>query len=277
MNRLELSIFLIVRNEADRLPRTLEAVRDLADEIILVDSGSTDETVDVARGFGAAVFVNAPFPGYGEQKRFAEAKCRNDWVLNIDADEVASAALVAELRALLSAPGDLPDGFETPIVEVLPFETVPAPFAYALHPVRLYRRSRGSYNPSPVHDRVDMAPGAKIGRLKAPLLHHSIRSIGSWTDKLLRYAAWQAEDLTARGRTIGLARLVAEFPFAFAKAYVGRRYALRGAYGFMMAMSYAFFRYMRLAKAYEAQGRLSGGDPSARTAASRAGELEEPT
>jgi len=246
--RLPLSVFLIVRNEARRLSRTLEAVAALADDIVVVDSGSTDETCAIARAFGARVIVNTPFPGYGEQKRFAEAACRHDWVLNVDADEVISQALRQEIRALLSQPRIEADGYAVKIVEVLPGEESPAEGAHGLSAVRLYRRSRGSYNPSPVHDRVEMADGAVTARLRGVVEHHSILTLDQFAAKLSAYSALQAADAHRRGRRVSSLRVGVEFPYAFLRAYVGRRQFRRGVVGFLMALHYALFRTTRMAK-----------------------------
>jgi len=244
-----LSIFIITRNEADRLPRTLKAVQGLSDDIVVVDSGSTDATCDLARGSGARVVEN-PWPGYGPQKRFAEDQCRHTWLLNIDADEVVTPALAAEIRAAISAP-DAADAYELRIAEVFPLEDAPHPTAYVLAPVRLYRKDRGRYNPSPVHDRVDMVEGARIARLKGTIHHFSVRSLGDQIAKLNAYTDQQVADLAARGRTIATLRMFTEFPLSFLRAYILRRHFTRGVYGIATAMNYAYFRWMRVAKDYE--------------------------
>jgi glycosyltransferase involved in cell wall biosynthesis len=250
------SVFLIARNEADRIGETLRAVAPLTDDLVVVDSGSTDRTVEIARSLGARVVYNE-WPGYGPQKRFAEDLCRHEWLLNIDADEVASPELAAEILALFARPGGPDrDGYRIGIPEIFPGEARPHPLAYALSPVRLYRRSRGRYSASPVHDRVEFAPDARIGRLRAKLHHFSVRSLGDQLDKLNRYSDRQADDLEARGIVIPTWRLFFEFPAAFLKAYLGRRHFVRGTYGFLTAMNYAISRHLRLAKHYE---RRRGG------------------
>jgi glycosyltransferase involved in cell wall biosynthesis len=248
---LPLSIFLIAKNEGGRIGRTLQAVAGLADEVIVVDSGSGDDTVAIAEAAGARVIVNAPFPGYGPQKRFAEEACRNDWVLNIDADEVVSPELRDEIGRLFAAGTDMADAYEIRIIDMLPGETAPPPLAYSVSPVRLYRLSRGRYRNSTVHDRVELQAGARTARLKAPILHYSITSIGDQMEKLQRYSTMQAKDLLASGRVPSRLRIIAEFPISFLKAYVGRRYALRGVYGYLVSLNYAYYRSLRLAKAYE--------------------------
>ena len=245
-----LSIFIIARDEADRIARTIEAIRPLSDDIILVDSGSTDGTQEIAARLGARVISN-PWPGYGPQKRFAEEQCRHDWLLNLDADEVVPDDLAAEITALFASGSPPADAYKMRIAEIFPGEGAPHRFAYALAPVRLYRKSKGRYSPSPVHDRVDLAPDARIGRLTGTVHHYSVRSLGEQMEKLNRYSDAQANDLDARGATLSVFRLVAEFPANFIKAYIGRRHALRGVYGFMTAMNYAFYRYLRVAKHWE--------------------------
>lgn len=258
---LPLSVFIIAHNEADRIGRTIEAIRDLTDDLLVVDSGSTDGTVELAREFGARVVFRA-WEGYGPQKRFAEEQCRHNWLLNVDADEVVPPGLAAGIRRIF-ADGPVRDAYRLGIAEIFPGERKPHRWSYTLWPVRLYRRDRGRYSASPVHDRVDLAPGATIGRLRPVIHHFSVRSLGDQVSKLNRYSDQQAEDLVARGVAIPTWRLFVEFPAAFIKAYVGRRHFVRGTYGFLTAMNYAISRHLRMAKHYE-QRRLNGSGPQKR-------------
>lgn len=253
-----LSVFIIAQNEADRIGLTIAAARPLSDDIVVVDSGSTDGTQAVAEALGARVIFN-PWPGYGQQKRFAEEQCRHDWLLNLDADEVLPADLAAEIAALFGAGEPAADAYKLRIAEIFPGEKAPHRFAYTLAPVRLYRKSKGRYSPSPVHDRVELRRGARVGRLKGTIHHFSVRSLGEQMDKLNAYSDAQADDLDSRGATLSAFRLIAEFPANFVKAYIGRRHALRGLYGFMTAMNYAFYRYLRAAKHWERRLRRDAG------------------
>lgn len=245
-----LSIFLIARDEADRIGATLSAIRDLSDDIVVVDSGSTDGTREVVLAHGAR-FISHDWPGYGPQKRFAEDQCRHDWLLNLDADEVVPADLAAEIRAVLAEGTPPADAYRLRIAEIFPGEKAPHRWAYALTPVRLYRKSMGRYSPSTVHDRVDLQPGARVGRLTGTVHHFSVRSLGEQMAKLNAYTDAQADDLDKRGETITALRLGLEFPANFFKAWIGRRHILRGVYGFMTAMNFAFYRYLRVAKHWE--------------------------
>jgi glycosyltransferase involved in cell wall biosynthesis len=253
---LPLSIFIIARDEADRIGATILAVRELTDDLILVDSGSRDGTVEIAASLGARVIAN-DWPGYGPQKRFAEDQCRHNWVLNLDADEVVPPDLLAEIRGLFASGGPAADGYEIRITEIFPGEGSPHRLAYSLAPVRLYRKDRGRYVDSRVHDRVAFTGRAKIRRLKGTVHHFSVRSLGEQIIKLNAYADQQAEDLEERGKRLATWRIVTEFPLSFLKAYIGRRHFVRGIYGVMTAVNFAYFRWLRIAKHVERR-RLVG-------------------
>ena len=245
-----LSAFIIAFNEADRIGRTIAALRPLAAEVVVVDSGSTDATRDIAAEQGARVITHE-WPGYGPQKRFAEEQCTQPWLLNVDADEVVPPDLAQEIAALFGRGEPDADAYRIRIAEIFPGEGAPHPLAYALAPVRLYRRDKGRYSPSPVHDRVQLKPGVCIKKLKGTIHHFSVRSIGDQMAKLNSYTDALADDLAVRGERVSLIRLVLEFPANFIKAYFGRRHFVRGVYGFMTAMNFAFYRYLRVAKHVE--------------------------
>lgn len=247
-----LSVYIIARNEADRIGAVIDAVHDLASEIIVVDSGSQDDTVAVAKARGADVSFNV-FTGYGAQKRHAENLCRGPWLFNLDADEVVSPALATEIRALFASGEPKHGAYGMPIAEQFPGEAAPHALAYALAPVRLYRKDAGRYNPSPVHDRIDLNVGVSEGRLKGRIHHRSIRSLGHQIEKVNAYTDHQVRDMIDKGRTISEWRILFEFPATFFKAYVLRRHFVRGFYGVATAMNLAIARHLRVAKAIEAQ------------------------
>ena len=155
------------------------------------------------------------------------------------------------IRALFAAGEPERPAWRIGIAEIFPGESRPHPWAYTLTPVRLYRRDRGRYAPSPVHDRVELQPGIEPGRLKGVIHHFSVRSLGDQLDKLNRYSDQQADDLAARGVAIPSWRVFVELPGNFLKAYLGRRHFVRGVYGFLTAMNYAISRHLRIAKHYE--------------------------
>lgn len=247
-----LSVFIIARDEADRIGPAIESVKGFAAEVVVVDSGSGDDTVAVAEAAGARVLFNA-WQGYGPQKRFAEDACRNPWVFNLDADERATPALADEI-ARRAADGSL---FDTPfwrvrIRDVFPHEDRPAPWAYGYDQIRLYDRRVGRFSDSPVHDTVRPPRSARVGRLEAAMAHRSTRSLAFSVEKMNRYTTMQVEDMVRRGRRVPGWRLVTEFPLAFLKAYVVRRGALYGLWGLAWSTTYAYGRFLRLAKRHEA-------------------------
>jgi len=251
MTKLPLSVFIIAVDEGDRIARSIESVREWADEVIVIDSGSTDDTVSVSAFAGAQVIFN-PWPGYGEQKRFGEEQCRNDWLLNIDADEVISEKLAEEIRALFSAGAPAHSGYFMDIIEILPGETMPGWFAHKVRAIRLYDRMRGRFDASTVHDSVHMQSGT-VGQLANIVEHRSSRGLAHSIAKINRYSTMQAENLAARGTSAFLLRLriVFEFPIGFFKAYILRGYCLKGFYGFVNSMNYGYSRFARLAKYWE--------------------------
>lgn len=245
------SIFIVTLNEADRIARTLAAVAELASELVVVDSGSTDGTREIAASFGARVIQN-DWPGYGAQKNIAQDHCRYPWVFNLDADEVVTPALKAEIRQLF-ANGEPPaDAYVVKIADVIPGESAPRSLAYTYRRVRLYRKDKGRFSDSSVHDVVQLQPGARTARLQEKIQHFSMRSLGQELTKFNAYTDAQVADLLQRGAVMPAWRLLFEFPIAFFKAYVLRRHVMGGRYGFLIAMNYAIFRHLRVAKYFEA-------------------------
>jgi len=247
--RLPVSVFIIAKNEADRIAPAIESVRDWVDEVVVIDSGSSDETVAVAERAGARVLLHE-WQGYGMQKRFGEESCRHEWLLNLDADERVTPELAREIRALFAAglPGKA--AYRIKVSEVYAHERRPSRWAYTLDPIRLYDRRCGRFKTSPVHDRVAMQRGA-VGKLRHRVLHYSIRSLSHYLAKVNGYTDMQSADFIARGKRLSRLRLLIEFPATFLKAYFLRKNVFLGLYGLIISVSYAYYRFIRLAKVYE--------------------------
>ncbi|MGB0496841.1 MAG: glycosyltransferase family 2 protein [Rubricella sp.] len=244
MPRPPISVFLITLNEEARLGRTLDAVRGWADEIVVVDSGSTDRTLEIAKAAGARVFHN-DWPGYGAQKRFAEDRCSHDWLFNLDADEVPGPRLLAEIDAAL---GTEPALFRTRILNVYPGDDRPRPLANDYNVVRLYHRAAGRYRDHPLFDRVEPSDEAAIRKLSEPILHYPFTDWGSLAAKLNRLTDFQAREAKRKPRGVLLARLFVEFPVQFVKYWLFRGHILGGWKGFAFAVVQAFFRWLRIVK-----------------------------
>ena len=252
-DRLPLSAFIIAKDEADRIGRAIGSVMGWVDEVIVIDSGSTDDTVQVAERLGARVVQN-PWPGYGPQKRFGEDQCRNDWLLNLDADEEITSDLRTEIEALFQAElHTSADSWRIMIRDVFAHESEPAPWAYGYHQIRLYDRRKGRFSDSSVHDTVRPLEGTTTKNLNGIMGHRSIRSLNFQVGKYNRYSNMQVEDMRSRGRSLPRWRLLTEFPVAFLKGYFARKYWRYGWWGLILSMNYAHSRFLRVAKAYEAE------------------------
>jgi glycosyltransferase involved in cell wall biosynthesis len=247
---LKLSCFIIAKNEADRIGRTIAAVRGWVDEVVVVDSGSTDGTQKIAEGAGARVVFNE-WPGFGQQKRFAETQCRNNWLLNLDADEVVSPELALEIQFLFEGGEPRLAVYSFPINDVYPGQSKPRPWAHDYVQPRLYDRRRVRFKDSTIHDSVETA-GMRIGHLKGDVHHFSARSFDDQLQKALERARYNADNTKLKSLTLLRLRLVFEFPVTFLKYYVMRRHFTGGLAGFQSSMIGAYARFVRIARMLEA-------------------------
>lgn len=257
---LPVSVFIIAKNEADRIPHTLASVRGWADEIIVVDSGSADGTPAVAEGFGARVVYRA-WEGYGPQKVFAEGLCRNSWVLNLDADEEVSPELAREIAALFVRDEPPCAAYRLRILALYPFQEKLPRFAAGTTQLRLYRRDRAGFKDAYVHDSVVLREG-RAGRLKGAVIHRSFRSHAHAVEKINFYTTMQAEDLFRRGKRPSALKILVTPLVAFLKCYFFKKYIFYGLDGFIHAWVYAFSRTLRLAKAREKFQEREHTEPS---------------
>lgn len=244
-----LSCCIIAKNEGDRIAACIAAVRDLAHEIVVVDSGSTDDTVAQAEAMGAKVFFRA-WDGYGPQKRFAEDCAAHDWILNLDADEVLTEGLRDEIRALLQSP-PAHAAYRIKLVQVAPGRTRARLWADFHNYVRLYDRRRVRFRESLVHDTVDTRD-EPVGQLRGQALHFSNRSLEHVRRKLDRYTALQAKELR-KSPLVVVIRLPFEYPLVFIRYYLLRRNFTDGLFGLQISHLAAQTRVRRLLRILQAQ------------------------
>ena len=242
---MALTCCIIARNEGDRIERCIAAARDIVDEIVVVDSGSTDDTVAKAEALGAKVFLHA-WDGYGPQKRFAEDCAGNDWILNLDADEVVTPELAREIAALMHSPEGLLPAYRFRQVTVYPGRDRPRLWADFHNYVRLYDRRRVRFRMSRVHDTVDTGD-YPVGQLDGVALHYSWRTLDHVRAKLESYTDLQAKELK-KPRWLILARLPFEYPILFFRYYILRRNFTGGLFGLRIAHAIAWARTRRLVK-----------------------------
>jgi glycosyltransferase involved in cell wall biosynthesis len=248
---IALSVLIRTLNEADRIAATIGSALPLGAEIVVVDAGSRDDTVAIATALGAKV-VHNPWPGFGPQRRFGEQQCGNDFIFSLDADEVLTAEIVAEIRSLF-IPGPPPPLMIVRKAMIFPHHLKPPPFGFCHEQVLIYDRriARTAMNPS--WDKLEISTKVKPHRVLSPLWHYSLRDWHHAVAKL-NYVAKLAAD-TQRPRSRGLlgVRAVVEFPATFLKFYFLRRYFLGGIDGFNMAVTTAFGRWLRIIMMLERQ------------------------
>lgn len=249
------SVYLITKNEETRIARAIRSVVDWADEVIVVDSGSEDRTVEIAKNCGARV-LHRNWEGYGPQKRFAENLCRNKWVLNLDADEEVPSSLAAEIQKAVASAGTNQAAFMIRITDLLPGESNPSWFAYSYRVLRLYHRDHGNMSTHAYQDRVEIHTG-RISSLRGRILHRSFVSWEETVRKFNFYSTQVGESRAAGGKSPSTLRIWFEFPATFVKNWIIRRMILRGTMGFSMSLTIAYLNLLRLLKTREARQRQS--------------------
>jgi len=249
----DLSIILIAQNESHAIAACLESVA-WASEIVVVDGGSTDDTVAVARRFTDRVEVN-PWPGYAVQKARSLALATREWVFSIDADERVTPALRMEIESLLSG-RPAHDGYSVPRLSTFLGRTVRHGGWYPDRQLRLLRRTRARLSTRRVHEGF-MVDGT-VGRLRNDLLHFTHPTLQDSLDRLNRYTSLDALD-RAGGRRVTALDMLLRPPATFLKKYVSQRGFEDGMPGFVLASVSAMVKFALYAKIWELQRTAGGG------------------
>jgi glycosyltransferase involved in cell wall biosynthesis len=247
--RPPVSAVLITRNAERLLAQVLAAVT-WCEEILVVDSGSSDRTIEIAKGGGARV-LHHDFEGYGPQKAWAVTQAANDWVLVIDADEIVTPDLRREIEGRLERDGGAFAGYEIPISLVFLGRLMRHGGEYKMRHLRLYDRRRGNYNQNRVHERVEL--DGPVARLDEHMLHDSYGSIAAYFDKFNDYTTAGARDLHARGKTASAATVAFRFPTTFFRQYFLRGHILNGYPGLVWSLFSAMYPVVKYAKLRELQ------------------------
>jgi glycosyltransferase involved in cell wall biosynthesis len=249
MARKSFSLVVTTLNNAATLDRCLSSAA-FADDIVVLDSGSADATLDIARARGARIFVE-PFKGHSAQKQSAIDKARHDWVLLLDSDETLTDAARPAIEHALIDPACA--GFRLPRREQM-FWTFQHEYSWTNEHLRLFDRRRGRMNTVPVHAAPEVNGPVRTLR-SAVVLHFGEPDIRTKVDKINTYSSGLVEDkLSRRQRFIG-ARMLFYPPVFFLRQYVVKRYFLNGWAGFISAATGAFYVFLKYAKVYEARRR----------------------
>jgi len=240
-----LSVIIITKNAQATLSRCLRSVA-WADEIIVVDSGSTDRTVEVCREHGARVYQPSDWPGFGPQKNRALASAGGAWVLSLDSDEWVTPELRAEIERSIAAPGGMA-AFMMPRSSTFCGRPMHHSGWWPDYVVRLFRRGSARFSDDLVHERLIV--DGLTGRLSAPLLHEAVPDLEAMMNKTNSYSTASALMLYHKGRRSSLAMAVLRGLWTFLRTYIFRLGFLDGREGFILAVANAegsYYRYLKL-------------------------------
>jgi glycosyltransferase involved in cell wall biosynthesis len=258
---LPLSVIIITRNEAANIADALASV-SWADEIVVVDAESTDETVAIARRFIERVVVR-PWAGYIDQKNHAAGLARHDWVLSLDADERVTPELASEIRHLLlhEPPAR---GYRIPRVTWHLGRWIRSTDWYPDYQLRLYDRRAGRWTGMHVHESVTV-DGA-VGRLRGEIRHFAYRDLSHHLATIDRYTTLWAEQALAQNRRSGIAHLVLHPPLAFLRNYLLRGGFRDGMAGLIVSLLNSYYVLLKYAKLWELRRRAARDGSRARAA-----------
>ena len=245
-----ISAVIIAKNEADNIRRCLDSLKSFAAEIVVVDSMSSDRTVEICLEYGCRVF-RREFDGYGNQKQFAVDQAMNDWVLSLDADEVLTPELQKEISGLATN-AELPyDAYNIPFSLVYMGRILKHSGVGNETHLRLFSRKTGRFTNSSVHEGIITRGTA--GKLKNRILHYSYRDISHHLEKINIYTSRAAEGLVKKGKRYSNLAIVCKFPMSFLIFYILKGGILDGYPGFLWSYFAAFYATIKIAKTTELQ------------------------
>jgi glycosyltransferase involved in cell wall biosynthesis len=232
---VKISLCIITLNEEQNLPRCLRSAADLVDEIVIIDSGSTDSTPSIAGDFKAR-FIHHPWLGYVGQKNFALSQASHDWILSLDADEELSGRLREEIRALRELESPAPSGYSMPRCVFYEGKWIRHGDWYPDRLIRLFRKDKARFGGGKVHERLEIK--GRVAALDGELHHYSFRDAADHRQRCAQYARLWAETQFEQGRVATPGAAPAHAIFRFIRAYLLKRGFLDGKLGFRIA-SYA--------------------------------------
>lgn len=242
----KLSVTIITKNEAGDIEAALASVA-WADEAIVIDAESTDETVALARRCGARVLIR-PWPGYAAQKNFAAAQASHDWILSVDADERVTPALAEEIRRLIDT-GPAHQAYRMPRVTWHLGRWIRSTDWYPDSQLRLYDRRKAEWTGRYVHEGVRVT--GTIGRLRHELQHFAYRDIADHLETMNRYTTLAARQMHETGRRASAIGLALHPPFAFFRNYVLKGGFREGTAGLIISAMNAYYVLLKFAKLWE--------------------------
>lgn len=241
-----LSVILITRNEEANLADCLASLEGIAQQIVVVDTQSTDQTLEIAKNHGALLSQPPDWPGFGPQKNRALELATEEWVLSLDADERLTPALRSEILTAIHHPAHV-NCFAIPRLSWYCGRFIRHSGWNPDYVDRLFKRGTARFSDDLVHER--LIPEGSVAKLENPMLHYSFMNYSQVLQKIDRYSTASAEQAFARGKTSSPAKAVLHGAWSFLRTYVLRAGFLDGAQGFALAISNGqgtYYRYMKL-------------------------------
>jgi glycosyltransferase involved in cell wall biosynthesis len=254
---MKISATIISFNEATNIGDACKSLA-WADEIVVVDSGSTDQTRQIAEACGARV-ITREWPGFALQKQFAVDKAGNDWIFSLDADERVSDELKASVAKLRDQPeSSLADGYRIPRRSYYQGRWIKGGGWYPDYQLRLFRKSRGGWEPRHIHESVKLDSSARIEKLAGDILHYSVRDAAHHHRMIgERYAPLAAQQMFEADRRTTALKIATAAPTAFVRSYIlkgGFRDGLAGLSIASFAAHHAFLKHLMLWEKQKAEG-----------------------
>jgi len=244
---MKISVTIITLNEEENLSRCLQSVQGLADEIIVVDSGSKDQTCQIASSWGAQV-VKRGWTNYSDQKNFAACSANNDWILSLDADECLSSDLRQELLAVKNMSSSVV-AYEFPRKACYLGRWISHGGWYPDYKVRLYKRNQGRWVGDFVHERLSC--DGTVNRLNGNLLHYTCSSISEHAHGVSVYTTLAAQDLNQRGSKRSIIQIILGPFISFWSTYILKCGFLDGFHGFLIAVFSAYYTFLKYSKLWD--------------------------
>lgn len=246
MEPRKLTATVITLNEEAEIGACLDSLA-WADEIVVVDSGSSDRTVEIARKYTDKVFRHK-WGGYAAQKNWAVEQASYDWILSLDADERVSPELQAEIRLLMEQEFPL-SGYYIPRKNFFLGRWIRYGGWYPDHTIRLFDRKKGNFGNRMVHEAVGLS--GQTGYLRNVIEHYTYRSLADYHDRAGRYAALAALEMQRAGRSFQATDLVMRPFWTFCKMYFFQQGIREGLYGFLLSVLYGYYTFLKYAKLWE--------------------------
>jgi glycosyltransferase involved in cell wall biosynthesis len=245
-----LSVAIITYNEKDNIRQCLESI-SWVDEIIVVDSGSDDGTVDICKEYGVRFFTE-PWQGFARQKNSAVEKTTRYWVLSLDADESITAELKEEIEATINL-SVAKDGYYVARKNYFLGKWIKYCGWYPDYTLRLFKKGKGTFGEREVHESIDLT--GSTGYLKNPMVHNTYKTISDYITRLDRYSTLAANELQKEKRKYGLWHIVLRPMYTFIHMYIIRLGFLEGYYGFILSLLYSFYTFAKYIKLRELQSK----------------------